>query len=889
MSRRLGAALCCGLLAIGSAQLASRADDEPIPVDILVILGRTQGGMGASDADMDRLREYATRHANDDVDGIKFDEVVAICKKTRESHERPSAQEIDRLRAWANAIKARAVQIQKDAGKQGPTVPVPAPTAGRPAETVPRQPNAILSWKVDILATDEIVKERTEHEAGRRFTSLTKNHFEAGFPATIRVGSGDDFKLDWDDGDATLCARTVTGAMRLETHSKDVVADKGGTTTYTTELSGTIPIHVGSGLAHGSMTSGSIEIPKGSKRPYWRATAMCPGASTGIAKHEHTHSSAKGVQDTDRVSEGPVAAVPTGQLTMDDSAPESPFCVALSAPAQYRPMILNGLPKENVEAGSNARCTFDAAKFKASYASGKPYKESFDYSYVLTKVTDGREGHEKRVVEVKVRVDFVSFPPEYEALLVPVDAKAYDEWIPDGPPPPRRSGVGNSIAFRVALIDRKTRKEVQDVAFRTKFSLRDVSRLPGVCVNYPQENKGGIAAEDLEFSKPDLRFAQEANPDATILDDGMTIFTADGKGRDPVHVSSYDWGAYGKIEAEVQLDGHAFPAVVAGPNLPEGETLSIPRDDNGNHVADAWERQKGIYDLHLSADYDEDRNLDGDAQRRTGDGYTLHEEYRGFVELVGGLPVHTRTDPRWKDCFVYDPDGLHATYYKKNPARLVWHYVDQTMFRYVEGSDQEQMNDPNHRWVNTNSDESHASGAFHARQYLVHVLERWIDESGAGEATFFDQLRSDLHLKAIPGFEPFAVEPLKNVLHCLISEKLIIDAYSSYDGADLAGKGKPIYLAVMETTVCHEVGHAIGISHHRVEGQRKPSGKGEQISMDGVEDCAMRYTTKEQDRNAEYMKVPHWRYCKKGEKYKGEDGQTHSSDDCYDQVDVKSD
>jgi hypothetical protein len=92
----------------------------------------------------------------------------------------------------------------------------------------------------------------------------------------------------------------------------------------------------------------------------------------------------------------------------------------------------------------------------------------------------------------------------------------------------------------------------------------------------------------------------------------------------------------------------------------------------------------------------------------------------------------------------------------------------------------------------------------------------------------------------------------------------------------------------MPMVVMHEVGHAIGIKHHAPE------------INEGIVDCVMRYRTGLETRHARQL-VPMTRYCRKGETWlksldetnadgdKAVKWERHASDECWDQVDIKSD
>lgn len=89
--------------------------------------------------------------------------------------------------------------------------------------------------------------------------------------------------------------------------------------------------------------------------------------------------------------------------------------------------------------------------------------------------------------------------------------------------------------------------------------------------------------------------------------------------------------------------------------------VQLPKDDNGNHVADSWEEAKGILSSNHPANW-EDLNLPS-GHAATGDGISLYERYRGFF-FYG---QHERLDPSAKHVFVYDHDGAVLESLLPNP------------------------------------------------------------------------------------------------------------------------------------------------------------------------------------------------------------------------------
>jgi hypothetical protein len=120
---------------------------------------------------------------------------------------------------------------------------------------------------------------------------------------------------------------------------------------------------------------------------------------------------------------------------------------------------------------------------------------------------------------------------------------------------------------------------------------------------------------------------------------------------------SYDWGGWTQLKVVAELSDHStVTAHVRG--LPQ-QTLAVPKDDDGNHIADGWEQQYNVSNLDPASDEDTIPS-----NGNTGDGIALYDEYRGFH--VGGN--HTRLSPLSKDLFIRDFDKLTAATMRRPPT-----------------------------------------------------------------------------------------------------------------------------------------------------------------------------------------------------------------------------
>lgn len=467
---------------------------------------------------------------------------------------------------------------------------------------------------------------------------------------------------------------------------------------------------------------------------------------------------------------------------------------------------------------------------------------------------------------------------ENEMVIAPKDAGQYDKWIPS--PAGEEKTYGPAMPLTITAKIRKKGGHDQGEApqGRIDFWLRNVSRHHGKCSNYPKDGA----------EKDDLRFAAD-QPDVVVDPaDPKHAYTTGRVSEATVVVEATDTGGYGTLQAVSDELG-----LIAKYESTGAQSISIPRDDNDNHVADQWEKDKGIFGDNKPATWDED-DIPAD-QRRNGDGYTLYEEYRGFMTKSGFV----RTSPKEKDLFVYDPDGLVKQYYEPyNPAKLNLHYIDPTMMKF-NGS----AKDPENRWVNCNS--SHDT--WYARQYALYVV-RWTTMSDgamiAGEGSGLDTvmaLQDQINgTNTAAGLDSFT-QPLKNFYMVKISPSSEEKAVRGIKDPNVR---QAVFNADFTSTVIHEIGHAIGIRHHHSGAPgADPDTPADQRPTDeqgGVFDCSIRYRTPAEYQHPEMIK-PQTRYCGKNETWKKttikKDAggnktattETVAGDNCFGQIDVKSD
>ena len=152
-------------------------------------------------------------------------------------------------------------------------------------------------------------------------------------------------------------------------------------------------------------------------------------------------------------------------------------------------------------------------------------------------------------------------------------ASDYASWLP-APDAKEMQGIRFTPSSRLAVKARIQPKQGAGEArsARIEFHLEDVTRHAGVCGNYP---RGGA-------DKDDLKFADE-QPEGIVVE-GKTAHTTDDVTEATVYVQATDVAAWGRITAsapKLSLRALYKPA--------NTYSLTIPRDDDGNKIADAWE------------------------------------------------------------------------------------------------------------------------------------------------------------------------------------------------------------------------------------------------------------------------------------------------------------
>jgi hypothetical protein len=242
--------------------------------------------------------------------------------------------------------------------------------------------------------------------------------------------------------------------------------------------------------------------------------------------------------------------------------------------------------------------------------------------------------------------------PEYDDLEVEVTIDGYDDWRPLGSID-RPAEPGNHLIARATLVPKAGRTSPTPEVKSFRFELLDTSSEPGVCLNWPRGAKVASAPKDQGKTKAkdlDLRLAF-APPFLGVLSDEeqtneVTLTLNDDQGHRyaEAQVNSYDFGGRATLRVTCTLaDGRELLGLMKREGGGYGVVL-IPKRFSGDWIAQRWREDQRVVELS-DRDDSEDSPI-GDGTK--GDGFTLYEEYRGWVENG----IHISGDPKTKDLFV---------------------------------------------------------------------------------------------------------------------------------------------------------------------------------------------------------------------------------------------
>ncbi|NIN52755.1 MAG: hypothetical protein GTO23_06285 [Nitrososphaeria archaeon] len=225
------------------------------------------------------------------------------------------------------------------------------------------------------------------------------------------------------------------------------------------------------------------------------------------------------------------------------------------------------------------------------------------------------------------------------------------------------------------------------------FSFKEVSKEKGVCLNYPEKDKINTNPDlffpddddrmnDFDFDEDDTDGdADKACPTMILVADDNPAHshhykkatTKNAVTEAKVLVRCEDYGAFGILKAEAADCEFLKPRERdAGCSQELGDNdVKIPRDDNGNNIADSAAQDKNKDGTKALPDKDEDDTPRGNGDK--GDGFTNYEEYRGFiVGKVDGPKSHKRTDINKKQLFIHDKNKIGTGFFGRSGLEIIF-------------------------------------------------------------------------------------------------------------------------------------------------------------------------------------------------------------------------
>jgi len=227
-------------------------------------------------------------------------------------------------------------------------------------------------------------------------------------------------------------------------------------------------------------------------------------------------------------------------------------------------------------------------------------------------------------------------PTSFEELKLELEeTEAYRQWRPDAK---LDGGAGTPLELEAKLVTASGgRPKVAVESF--VWELKDTSTVDGIAMNFP------AVSDSVEY---DLEF-EATGPLAVLSSSNQRLTRAIRDGfTDTARVVPRDWGAWSVLHVTAMLaDGRQVRGKLKGQ---KEHGVRLPKRKPDSKIADVW-KAKNV----TGADtLDDEGDPVGDGNK--GDGFTLYEEYRGFV--VDGR--HVDGDPKAKDFFIYNLIGADA-------------------------------------------------------------------------------------------------------------------------------------------------------------------------------------------------------------------------------------
>jgi hypothetical protein len=339
--------------------------------------------------------------------------------------------------------------------------------------------------------------------------------------------------------------------------------------------------------------------------------------------------------------------------------------------------------------------------------------------------------------------------PKDQTEVEIVPPKLYEQWLPQAGDDEKT--IGNYIEAQIVAHkkddpDSPPPKQV----LKYTVTLQKTSREKGVNLNWPLKGKDDYDLK-LDATNALLKITGDADQaqSAETTQEDIEAFI--------VRVNCYDWGGYTNLAVTAELSDHT--TVTAHVRGSGQQSLAIPKDDDGNHIADSWEESFGLHGGDPASD--EDSQPAG--HEHNGDSIALYDEYRGF--RIQGKPQ--RLSPVTKDLFIWDASSLGAGIYQASTG-VTPRLINETERTYGGSSQNMFIVTPNGHYGD------------------VHPI--WLRSGAIGETGVVGETKGG-------GWVP------SEIYSVTIDSNEIVVQYKALEPE-------------LQVTIGHELGHTTNVNHH---------------------------------------------------------------------------
>ena len=366
--------------------------------------------------------------------------------------------------------------------------------------------------------------------------------------------------------------------------------------------------------------------------------------------------------------------------------------------------------------------------------------------------------------------------------ITPSNQTTYDDWEPTN---------DGTLTFTVAVSGLSA---ASISAGEIRFDFETVSNWNGTCMN-----DGSGTESDLNFTNTDQttytapRWTQWSGATQNVvaawnLSDSLDSFSMN------ITVRCKDYGAFGILRVKLYNTSSSDVFVYE-------VSIAIPKDDNGNYIADKSDTDYGYTNPALDGETGPDTGSGVEENNNPGDGLVEFEEYRGF-KVNGG---HKRLSPTRKDIFLYSGLSTHDPTTKEITSSDIGNASNlPSVFEVQEITEYETERNYMDRSVNFNSLGTPTQFGAGDEWYVQDTKALWVFKKGyrGPDDTTLGQV--------LPGVgSPSDVDEV-NVYTDAIDDY----APTLIGTTDISATTDAAAIALQRArTTGHEIGHALALSH----------------------------------------------------------------------------